>query len=488
MRASGLRPLVSVLVFLSFGSARGADPGLVTRLRAAYDSTYSRAPNLEELKRRRNLFGYLAWDESYLLESLLEMFRATGETSYLDRFVSRADAVMAVRDDRMGSKDWKGRTRPGWSTDAQFTLGIPVTVPDSQGNPSLRVEGSAQRDNNRTRFTVSADGEGTFKISVTNEKKPEVNRVFRGLTLENVESVVNSVEPRNQLIRVRVLGHGLPRVPFSARFDTYVMVNHGLDTPIIEAPFAGFAALVLADSRLTAYRSKAREYIERIEESLEDYAHTWVEKGDRGYYLFEPGEPLWRAGLPVPYNGVALHGILNLLLYQATGKPIYRDRAARLARQVKSGLVSTKAGHYEMKYAFGLAYEGWTHRPDLHFSSYPGVRFGEDTGHFSSTLRFIIAAHRAGLVFDNQDIDRLLATFREVILRDSTFNNSLRSDSRESGRFDWAAGTYVLLSQYSAEILDDCLRVFERAARKESRVGLVLLGWARFTRMAREMD
>jgi hypothetical protein len=456
--------------------------------RSEYDSLWTEAQDTDAIRTKRNIWGYLAWDESYLLESLLEMYRATGDTIYLNRFVERADVVIEVRDDQSGRADWKGRFRPGWSSNAQFTLGIPVTVPDDEGNPSLHIEGSARRDNNRTKLQILEDDEGMFAISVMNDKHRENDRVFRGLTMETVESVVNAVGPKDQLIRVVALGTHPPETPFSAGFDTHAMVNHGLDTPVISTPLAGFAALVLDDPDLSSYHDKAREYLGRIEESLADYAHTWMDEGDRGHYIFEPGEPLWRASLPLPYNGLSLQGELNLLLYRATGNEAYRMRALKLARRVKSGLTPTKAGHYEMKYAFGLAHDGWQDRPDLHFPSYPGVRFGEDLGHFSSTLRFIVDAYEAGLVFDNQDLDRLLATFTDVIFRDTTFNNSLRISSKGTGSYDSSAGIYVLLASYSSDIFEKCLTVFERSVKKENRKGILLLGWARFARLSSQMN
>lgn len=60
--------------------------------------------------------GYLAWGESYILESYLTMYEATGDTAWLDKFVAHAKRVVGSTDSARGISDYKGRSLFGWSS------------------------------------------------------------------------------------------------------------------------------------------------------------------------------------------------------------------------------------------------------------------------------------------------------------------------------------------------------------------------------------
>lgn len=61
-----------------------------------------------------NAAGLLSWGTSYAMMSYLVMFRATGETHYLQRLVWIADGVLAQRDSERGVADWRGESNPCW--------------------------------------------------------------------------------------------------------------------------------------------------------------------------------------------------------------------------------------------------------------------------------------------------------------------------------------------------------------------------------------
>lgn len=45
--------------------------------------------------------GYLSWRQSRVLESYLNIYEATQDASWLEKFVQQADLVLAHRDDRL---------------------------------------------------------------------------------------------------------------------------------------------------------------------------------------------------------------------------------------------------------------------------------------------------------------------------------------------------------------------------------------------------
>lgn len=103
-----------------------------------------------------NEYGVLAWGESFILESLLNMYEVTGNEDYLERFVTHADAVIAQGDDRAGRPDYRGQTLPGWGTAGPVTLARAI-VSDLSGQPVLEISGRSQLRQNQVavRLTVS---------------------------------------------------------------------------------------------------------------------------------------------------------------------------------------------------------------------------------------------------------------------------------------------------------------------------------------------
>ncbi|MGC8947492.1 MAG: hypothetical protein ACP5N6_15205 [Anaerolineae bacterium] len=101
------------------------------------------------------------------------------------------------------------------------------------------------------------------------------------------------------------------------------MVIHELHTPIIGIPFLRFADLVFRSSGLATYQSKAEKYVQAFEQSFRDYASSWREDAEGGYFVFEPGGKFWASGLPLPYNGLSADGRFLLWLYRVTGNIDY---------------------------------------------------------------------------------------------------------------------------------------------------------------------
>ena len=66
---------------------------------------------------RNNDSGGLAWGASYVLTAYAEMIAATEDPRYAARFVTLADGVLALRDDRRNVKDeFRGKVVPAWSS------------------------------------------------------------------------------------------------------------------------------------------------------------------------------------------------------------------------------------------------------------------------------------------------------------------------------------------------------------------------------------
>lgn len=63
----------------------------------------------------------LAWGESYVLDAYVTMYEATGDTYFLDKFVTHGKGVLAQRDISRGIKDYRGLSLPAWRN-SRYTL------------------------------------------------------------------------------------------------------------------------------------------------------------------------------------------------------------------------------------------------------------------------------------------------------------------------------------------------------------------------------
>jgi hypothetical protein len=79
---------------------------------AAYDQRYLEEPPPV----LNNDQGDLAWQTSYRMASLNEMYRQTGQEKYLRLNTAWADRVMQARDDVTGRRRWNGQVGPVWSS------------------------------------------------------------------------------------------------------------------------------------------------------------------------------------------------------------------------------------------------------------------------------------------------------------------------------------------------------------------------------------
>lgn len=61
-----------------------------------------------------NYDGMLGWQSSYVLQAQLQMYLAHRDSHFLDKFVERADAILARRDSELGRTDYRGLSLKGW--------------------------------------------------------------------------------------------------------------------------------------------------------------------------------------------------------------------------------------------------------------------------------------------------------------------------------------------------------------------------------------
>ena len=431
-------------------------------------------------KNSDNLAGHIVWGESYVMESLLEMYLATMEKLYLLKFIEHADAVNNNRDDIIGNLDWQDQIDFGWLTDGHFTLGIPITISDTRGKPSIELQAIRYGNNNNTYFSVKHKRESnSFSIKVWNDKIKKVQN-FNNLTMDNVEDIVNKSITPSSMLKIRRTGNSRPKEVEKRRFKTHKTRLISIHSPIICSPFARFSYLI-EKYNLSEFNVKAKEYLNIAEECAASYLRFWVEDDVRGYFIVKKNNAFWMSGLPVPHNILSANGILYLYLYLNTNNNEYQDKIIKISNTLKRGFSGSPTSEIKFHYAYGRLFSGWKDRNMSLYPNFLGSKHVEDNMHFSFTLRFIIESHQLLGLFDRVYIDNLLHIFKTSYRRD---NISYYTDgSGGTQNANQSAGTYVLLGTFEHHIFDQCSFIYQRDYRNLE-AGYVLLGWARMTRMA----
>ena len=98
------------------GSSCASDMLSVADLTAAYNKLDLSINNGDGFSLLNNDQGGLAWGESYILMSYLDMFEATKNVVYLDKFFRHANRIIANTDKDRKIVDYKGRSLVGWGS------------------------------------------------------------------------------------------------------------------------------------------------------------------------------------------------------------------------------------------------------------------------------------------------------------------------------------------------------------------------------------
>jgi hypothetical protein len=191
-------------------------------------------------------------------------------------------------------------------------------------------------------------------------------------------------------------------------------------------PIVLMAGEILKDPALEKkYGAKARGYIKLSEEIFEkwDKRGTWRPTKDGGMitvvlpFGIDEKTGNWTDGFAKrndegqgfshPCNKANLVARWLLAMYDVTQKPLYRDRAEKWFRVMKSRMKAKDNGTFEI-WNYWQPAGKWDYKPDGTTKHWVGVHPNE--GYYCIDVEAIVAAHEHGIVFTSDDIDRLIAT------------------------------------------------------------------------------
>ncbi len=351
MRSSAIFGVFLIVLFLGTGSAAGFAAATSGNFGtpAAFDAMDAMNANMYAYD--DNWAGNLAWGASYVMESYVDMYEATKNTKYLDRLVYLADAVLSHRDSERGTTDYLGRSLPGWTAGAHYSIGE-IELLDADGLPTLYLSTAATGYNNLTQVTVTPGATpGTFNLRIANSELGWSD-TFTGLTMDAGDSryavkviQASPLAAASHAARLKVRDLGSPssgdrRNP--APVATFLAASRYLwpvHQGMITYPMVAFARLVYADPALQPYKQKAAEYIKAVETLLNVLETDWRENdAGEGWYVVPRGAPVWMDGVDEPFNHFLAVGRTMVELAAVTGKPQWRDRAEKMARTLKNDL------------------------------------------------------------------------------------------------------------------------------------------------------
>ena len=205
-----------------------------------------------------------------------------------------------------------------------------------------------------------------------------------------------------------------------------------LGEAMLMRPVVLMAQTIQKDSRLDAkFGAKAREYLGLAESLFAkwDSRACWRATTNGGVWIvptfgIDNATGGWSAGYPDrtttgftnPDNKENHIALWMLALHDATGKPIYRERAEQWFRVMKSRMKPRDGGRYFV-WNYWEPAGPWDYQPDGVPKHWVGVH--PNGGYYAIDLEAIVCGYEHGLVFTKADIDHLIATNRDFMWNQS---------------------------------------------------------------------
>jgi hypothetical protein len=193
-------------------------------------------------------------------------------------------------------------------------------------------------------------------------------------------------------------------------------------------PMVLMAGEILGNPALKAkYGKKAEEYVRLAEQIFRkwDSRGAWRETKEGGLWVvpsfgLDPAGSKWTEGyerritdgFSLPDNKQNHIACWLIAMYDVTKKPVYRERAEKWWRVMKSRMKLREGGKYFVWNYWDVG-GPWDYKADGAPKHWVGVH--PNGGYYGIDVEGIVAAYEHGLVFTKDDIDRLVATNRDFM-------------------------------------------------------------------------
>jgi len=221
---------------------------------------------------------------------------------------------------------------------------------------------------------------------------------------------------------------GWPKAGSGGAYTKDLLTDSQLGEAMGLQPLALAADAILKSPALKAkHGAKAEEFIKLNEQTFEkwDSRFAWREAKEGGVWIvppfgIDPKTGKWSEGYEQrktdgfshPANKQNFIACWLITLHDVTKKPVYKERAEKWWRQMKSRLRTRDDGKYYVWNYWDPA-GPWDSKPDGSLRHWVGVH--PNGGYYGIDVEGIACAYEHGLVFAKDDIDRLIATNRDFM-------------------------------------------------------------------------
>lgn len=397
----------------------------------------------------------LAWTESYVLRSYLQMYDLTKDTDWLDKFTTHADTITsnATDEDNDGYSGWATYTYSpvelgnyGFETASSSDSTLPDEWVRFQSTSSTAYLSTTAAYNGSYGTVIKTNGTTWQKLyQQMNDYEPytkytlrihaktngsaakgkayvhdrTTNTILASIVVDSTSWGFYSVEFTTPAAGNNIqiwLGHEsynvtggeayFDEVKVSGRFP--YLVHDGM----IGLPLAEFVRLIDQNTGLqSSYLANANSYQSLLEneiiprwENSSYIGNTWNGiSSTTGIYKQSPYLATLKhgqEGMNLPYNMSLAFGHMLLVLYDVNGNASYLDRAEKMGQYFKNNLTMN-----------GTAYN-WNYQDTS--TSAP-----EDTSHGHVDMAFVFEMYDHGLVFNGTDMERFANTLTDVMWNQS---------------------------------------------------------------------
>ncbi|WP_127580772.1 hypothetical protein [Paenibacillus koleovorans] len=395
----------------------------------------------------------LAWGESYILNSYLDLYSLTGSTSWLDKFTTHADTIVANADDidNDGYLGWSTSTySPVEDDNWDFETGASgdSTLPanwvrfQSTSSTAYRSTDHAPQVTGSYGVKIHTEPTGTKWQSLyqqLNQYAPDTLYVLRmyaktngsaakgrayirdkttgtviaSINFENTDWEYKTLEFRTPAAAGHILevwlGHQTYTVPGGIAYYDNVKVSakvpYMVHDGMIGTAIAKFVRLIHQKPALqAAYLSNANTYQDLLEdhiiprwESSSYIGNTWASiSGTTGFYKQSTKYDAFAHGSTwtyLPYNQALAFINMLIVMYDVNGNATYLDRARKASQYFKNSLTANGTA-YSWNYSYSSSGK-------------------EDTSHANIDLALALEMYRHGEIFTAADMDKFTDALTE---------------------------------------------------------------------------
>ncbi|MDP2587419.1 MAG: cell wall-binding repeat-containing protein [bacterium] len=383
----------------------------------------------------------LRWDQGFMFEAYLDMYRGTKDVRWLEKIVDQADTVWSNCYDNAASPGTSDDGYCGWSTSRYARAMLKpstTTSSNSAGFKLLDSGGSVVSGNIGIYGPGNGDTVKDAELEIrfpTSHHRYEVWRTSGTpvclncpVTADNYPGGISNVQIDDAAIESAVgydvrfiFSNSYPWVGDVYKLQTkakkqleYENIEGGMLAPLIE-----FAVEVKSDPTLhsisaggSTLLTKANEYVTLVGDNIypkwepyfkASYSAGW-NGGSGGVYTWPTDEQYAIPGNTLPVNQSTDLAQLWVRMYQATGETKYFTRAQQVAAWFKSKLEVKTAPDGQQYYYWRYYY------PSGSWDSWSEV-IPEDVNHGGTVLKFVTAAREAGITFSTSDLELFGNTF-----------------------------------------------------------------------------